>query len=438
MKALSSNRDWKALLSYLPANYEQLAHEHGLLKTQWLNAKVTSADVLLQFILLHAGAGLPLRQTVAAVAQSGGPTLTQVWLHKRMKRATPYLAALVAGMVSDADSANSPERWCGYEMMCLDATTVSCPGSKGTDARIHAVLSLHDLHIHDVEVTGPSEGETLRRFAWLPDQLVIVDRGYSTPPGIAHVVDQGAAVLVRVNRGSLPLYPPDQPGALGRIDILEWCRTIQGYQPTERRAVSHVQERNKLQRSIEGRLIAVRLPSKEANEARERVKREYGRDTTQEQLEAAEYVVLFTTAPAARMSTALCVNAYRLRWQIELQFKRWKSLCHFDRLPNHLHETIQSWLTAKVLLGLLLDRIGSTESTSAASSTRPLARQAWKLTSLAWPLIVSALLPLRLADAQHHLPAIAARLAELDATEPPLQVEAFRNGAIARRHRLKC
>ena len=99
MKALSSNRDWKALLSYLPANYEQLAHEHGLLKTQWLNAKVTSADVLLQFILLHAGAGLPLRQTVAAVAQSGGPTLTQVWLHKRMKRATPYLAALVAGMV---------------------------------------------------------------------------------------------------------------------------------------------------------------------------------------------------------------------------------------------------------------------------------------------------------------------------------------------------
>jgi hypothetical protein len=48
-----------------------------------------------------------------------------------------------------------------------------------------------------------------------------------------------------------------------------------------------------------------------------------------------------------------------LRWQIELQFKRWKSLCGFDVLPNFRDDTTLAWLSAKVLLGTLLDRMAS-------------------------------------------------------------------------------
>ena len=89
---------------------------------------------------------------------------------------------------------------------------ISCPRM-----RIHVVLRLHDLAVRDVLVTGAAEGETLRRFLWMPEQLVIVDRGYSNPPGIARVVDQGAAVLVRVNRGALPLYGEGQR----QLDVLD-------------------------------------------------------------------------------------------------------------------------------------------------------------------------------------------------------------------------
>jgi hypothetical protein len=63
--------------------------------------------------------------------------------------------------------------------------------------------------------------------------------------------------------------------------------------------------------------------------------------------------------PKSRLDAARCLALYRIRWQVELLFKRWKSLCGFDRLPNYLDETILAWLHAKVLLALLMQRMAS-------------------------------------------------------------------------------
>jgi hypothetical protein len=417
----TSDKDWNTLLSYLPKDYEHLAVQHRVLNTQWPNAKVRDASTLLRLILLHVGADLPLRQTVALVAKGGGPSLTQVWLHKKMRRAQSYLGALVASLVSDVGAEATPERWAGYEMVCLDGSAVSGPGADGIDVRIHCVVRLHDLRVSDVRVTSVSVGETLKRFIWEPGQLVIGDRGYSNAPGIAWVVDHGADVLLRVNRGALPLY--DESNAV--IDVLDWCRSLQGHRAVERNVTIACCE-GKDRRVLSGRLIGFRLPAEEAAKARERVRSEEGPSVLAEHLEAADYVVLFTTTPASRLSAARCIEAYRLRWQVELQFKRWKSLCHFDRLPNFLDETMCSWLTAKVLLGLLLDKVGSSAKTQ-ASTKRPLARQAWKLTSIIWPLIVAALMPIRLANASECLcGALVDYLDALDGQHATRQVESFR------------
>jgi hypothetical protein len=73
-------------------------------------------------------------------------------------------------------------------------------------------------------------------------------------------------------------------------------------------------------------------------------------------------VVLFTTTSSERLSAAQCIELYRLRWQVELQIKRWKSICGFDRMPNFRDDTIVSWLYAKMLAAVLLEKLASLHS----------------------------------------------------------------------------
>jgi len=164
------------------------------------------------------------------------------------------------------------------------------------------------------------------------------------------VVDAGGAILVRVNRHSLPMY-----GALKRrIDVPALLAA------TRRRG--HAQEQTVTVKTQGGRETAARLcwvwlPKPEAEKARARVAREGGK--TDDELDAAEYMVLLTTAPRTRLSVDQVLDLYRARWQIELNFKRDKTIGQLDRLPSLTPATIQAWICANVLLGLIARRLSA-------------------------------------------------------------------------------
>jgi hypothetical protein len=351
---LTSIQGWQTIEAELPEDFEALAKANRVLETQYGGAKLTSARDLLRMILLHAGANMPLRQTVSLAAEGGGPEVSHVTLHKKMRLAAPFLRELVARLTRDGGDA-SAERWAGYEVVAVDASAFCGTRADSTDARVHLQLRLSDLEILDAVMEDRTVGESLKHFSWRAGQLALGDRGYANPPGIVSVVEQGADALVRVNRGALPMSTLNgKPLAL-----LEWLRGLKGHAPREQRVLVYSREH---ERTVEGRLIAVRLPAAKAEKARARIRRELGGSVTTVDLEAAQYVAVFTTVTAQRMPTAMCLDLYRLRWQVELQFKRWKSLCHFDRLPNYRDDTILSWLYAKLLLALIMHRIASGSS----------------------------------------------------------------------------
>ena len=349
--------EWETLVSLLPANWEQLAEDHEQLLVKHGNAKITNAGDLLRLILVHAAADLPLRQTVALVAEAGGPSISPMRLHKKMIRAGGYLHALVTAMV-DTPMGLAPEKWAGYAVSAVDATVISRPGSLNGDARIHARLRLGDLKYLQIRSTGIDEGETFCNFDFEPGELVVADRGYSHARGVAHVLDAGAEVLVRLNRSAMPVF---WPATEDPIDIMSTLRDLPGTAVREQDVVL-LHKVGRHTRKIHGRLCMRRLPEAEARKARQRARAEHGATVSADTLEAAGYMVLFTTTPASRLSAAQCIELYRLRWQIELQFKRWKTLCGFDRMPNFRPDTIESWLYAKILAAVLLEKLASLQS----------------------------------------------------------------------------
>lgn len=419
-------QDLETLLGALPADWEARMERHGLL-SRHPDAKFREPRDLLRYVLLHVGANLPLRQTCALAAQAGLPKVAHAALHFKMRRMGPFLHELVEEMTT-VQQGSEPERWAGYQLVALDGSVVVMPGPTGQGGRLHVALRLSDATVVSAQVTTTANGETLRNFDWEPGQLVVADRGYSHPPGIAHVAGSGADVLVRWARGSLPLYDDEDD----LIDVLGWVRSLPKGHHAQHRMARVLCDDDVV---VHGRLVAVRLPAEQAKKARDRVLRENGPDPIA--LELASWIIVYTTAPLHRLTDSQVVAAYRVRWQVELLFKRWKSLCHFDYLPNYRHDTLVSWLYAKLLLALCLERL-ATQAQAVDASSDHVARaalqpppkfvlQPWKMTSLLWPAILAAIFPVGLRDLVHHAPTIIQTLDSHPASCSPCQVRQFRD-----------
>ena len=118
-------------------------------------------------------------------------------------------------------------------------------------------------------------------------------------------------------------------------------------------------------RLAEGRLvpapvIAPKLPAPLAAKAERKVARrslKKGAHPDPSSLQAAHFVMVFTTLPEALIASADVLELYRFRWQIELAFKRLKQLLKLGRLPHKDPVAAKSWILAKLVIALLLETL---------------------------------------------------------------------------------
>jgi hypothetical protein len=113
-------------------------------------------------------------------------------------------------------------------------------------------------------------------------------------------------------------------------------------------------------RKIAGRLCAIRKTEAATRRAQRKIRRKAqqgGSTTKPETLECAAYVMVFTTLPATSFPAPVVLEWYRGRWQIELAFKRLKTLAKLGHLPDQNEETVRAWLYGKLLIALLGQKI---------------------------------------------------------------------------------
>jgi hypothetical protein len=247
----------------------------------------------------------------------------------------------------------------GYHVRALDGTLVKEPGRSGSLWRIHYSVQIPSLVCDHFELTptkGAGTGEILGRFSAGAGDLVLADRGFCKPGGVEALNQQGAAVIVRLNTSALPLF--DKEGS--RFALAEEIGKLQAI-GTEREWPVWVKG---TKGRIAGRLCAIRKSEDAAVRTRRQIERKAkqgGPQPKPETLQYARYVIVFATVPADRLSTAEVLEWYRVRWQIELVFKRLKTLAELGALPKHTDQSARAWLYGKLLVALLgqkLERLG--------------------------------------------------------------------------------
>ena len=373
MKPVGSSRlefeNWEILSSFLPAGWSEQARVLGAMRRA---RYIKEPSVVLRILLMHVALGCSLAETAARAQASGLAQISAVGVFKRLRAAGAWFGWLSRQMRGAADL---PVAMTGRRLRAVDATSVHEPGSTGTDWKIDYAVNLADLECDFFQLTEIRQGgETFRRVPILKGDIVMGDRVYASPPGVSHVVNAGADVIVRYNRGSLPLYQRNGT----RVNLLARLRRLKGKTP--RQYVARVKNTNG--DWIEGRLIALRQSAEATRWAHKRLQRRARLDqstVTEQAREFAEYFMVWTTVTDT-VTASQILALYRLRWQIELVFKRMKSILGLGHLPKTDPLSAQAWLQGKMFVGLLIERMLANAKSispwgySLATSPQPMAR----------------------------------------------------------------
>ena len=343
------------LLDRLPAgiDLDSLALETKAIQRK---RKIGDGASLLRLALARGPGGFSLRQTSGWMSLQEIGELSNPGVHYRLTRAADFLAAVVGRLLA-AKTPGATLRWPGRTLHLADGTCISKPGSKGTDWRVHGVFDLGSGGFSHLELTDVHGAEALARGAPAAGEIRIGDRNYARAPVLQRFLAEGdgtADFIVRLGWNALQLSTPDgQP-----FDLIEYLRHLLASAAPHDVTLRAAGGRGQAPLAL--RLI-VRRKTQEATEATRLALRraaiKNGKKLDPRSLIAAEFVILATSLPREGYTADEILAAYRLRWQIELAFKRLKTLVHIDRLPTRTKQTSRSWLYAHLILALLCDEL---------------------------------------------------------------------------------
>jgi len=337
------DEEWGRAVKMIPVDLESTARSEGALQRRRV---IRSASILLRLVLAYCLCDWSFRIVGAWATTIGLVELSDVDVLERLRKCRAWLSKIVYEWLVGCRKKLAERK---VRIRVVDASSIGQPGSKGTDWRIHLTINLGTGCLDGVEVTDAKGGETLVRHPMQAGDIIVADRGYAHRRGLGRALAQGARVVVRINWQNLPL----EVGKGEPLDLIAWLREVPELEAAERVVWVETPDGR-----FELRLVAKRLSQAAAEAARRRIRQEAkkkGRTPDDRTLEAAGYIFVVTNLSSEEWSASDVLELYRLRWQVEMQIKRLKSVLDLDHLRAKDPRTVQVYLLGKVLGALMAD-----------------------------------------------------------------------------------
>ncbi len=347
------NEEWNTVVTLLPKGWSDNLDKLGVMKRKL--PSFNSANELLQTILIHVGKGYSLRETSALVKSSGIAEVSDVGILKALRRSEIWLRNMCRQLFQEQGVSTEATKIANMNIKLIDSTTVIEPGKTGSCWRIHYSINLPDLscsHFSITPIKGKGTGEKVNYFPVQTNDCFIADAGYSTASNCAYLKSNNANIIVRLNYKSMKFYCESK-----KIDLLHLLKEVKvANQVKEWELDINVGDNN----FIKGRVCVVRKSNKEIEKSIKKLRRKASKKQINIQPETYDYnkyIILFTTVQKEKMDSCQILNWYRVRWQIELIFKRFKSIAGLGHLPKYDDISSRAWLYAKLFLCLLSQKL---------------------------------------------------------------------------------
>jgi len=177
------------------------------------------------------------------------------------------------------------------------------------------------------------------------DDLVLRDLGFFKIEQFKKIEEKEAYYVSRYFLTS-NLYINDK-----KVDLLNFLNSKKSYKIIDEDVVITTQK-------FSTRLIAIKVSDEIYNQRVRNLKKQYKKrrkNPEKKTLELQRYVIFITNIPRETIAPEHIGTIYRLRWSIELVFKRWKSIFKIDRLTGTNGNRTLCFIYAKLIAILLMN-----------------------------------------------------------------------------------
>jgi hypothetical protein len=334
----------------LPDDWERQAKEHGAITR---GRVIKNAEELLILNLLYQTSGKSLGGTSSILKSSGELEMSKQAIGERVIKSMEWNRWLSENISRNAGILGKKPSWLEYRrVLTADGTDESCPGSKGTDYRHHWLMDLYTLETIEMKLTDYHEGEKLSQYGEIQQgDIVVGDRAYGTLKSIEYALSRSSDYVLRLKSNPFNLYEQTRK----QIDVAEKIEKMKA--GTYKELSLWYKKGNELQ-PIRLCVCVYRKTDKESENSDRHTKKSNKGKMRGKVSETQEFYGKFVIVATSLGETPEKILAlYRQRWQIELLFKRLKSIFSLDELPAKKDDSVRAWFYGKLLLAAICEAL---------------------------------------------------------------------------------
>ena len=346
------NTKIEELLKLLPKGYEKACYETKAIERK---RTVQTPEELLVLCLYYLY-GTSLVETSQLAKMNAIGTLSDVAFMKRFTKSKSWFQWMTQNIKPEAIMHyQKPKLLEDYHVVAIDASDVFTKGAAKQTFHLHYAIDLFSLNCSQFNITEQSTGETLKNFDVKKKDLVLADRAYATITGIEYCIEHGADFILRIKNKPFHLYNEKKENIL----LTDWLKTVkEGVSET----TVYFKDNKKNFQPL--RICALPKTEEEIKKEEKRLRKKESKKqiTISDDTKFSHHYVFVATSLPESFSAEDILKLYRLRWQVEMVFKRYKSILGLGSIPTKIKDATEAWLDGKMLLALLIEKfLGSVD-----------------------------------------------------------------------------